>query len=228
MNRKLYLSLVVLLVATFVFGQSETRKLSGFTSVSVGQSIDLELIPGNEEKAVIDISGSIDLADVVTEVSGSRLKISLEDRRGGYRNVDVRIQLTYRTLEGIRSSSSSNVFSKGVISGDRLDVVVSSSADVELEIDVEELEVEVSSSGDCTISGRTTYQDIEVSSSGEYNAYDLESEKARVDVSSSGRAKILLSKEIDADASSSGTVTYKGDPDKVWVNASSSGKVRKY
>ena len=61
----------------------------------------------------------------------------------------------------------------------------------------------------------------------DYGAFDLESEEARIDVSSAGDARVFVTKEIDADASSGGSVFYRGNPDKVYIDASSGGKVRK-
>ena len=97
------ISMVVLLLATFsVFGQKETRQLDSFTSLSVGEAIEVVIKQGSKEEAIVEVDGA-DLEDVLTEVSGDRLRIHMEDKRGGYRNVDVRVMLTYVDLDRIKS-----------------------------------------------------------------------------------------------------------------------------
>ena len=226
MNHKLSLVAVALIASLWACGQrSETRSLRSFTEVSVAEAIDMELVKGSQEEIIVEVSGG-DLDDVITEVSGDRLRVHMRDgiRR---RNIDVKVTLTFVEIDEIDVSSAADLYSRDVIEGRSLDIEVSSAADADLKVRVEELEVRVSSAGDLEIEGTATRQYVKVSISGDYDAYDLESEEAEVDVSSSGDARITVTKSLDADASSSGTVTYRGDPERVYADSSSSGKVRK-
>lgn len=221
----------ILFFGFLAFGQinaqvSETRSLSSFSSVSVGESINVELVKGSQEEALVEVRGA-DLSDVLTDISGDRLRIRMDGNRN-FRNVTVNIRLTYVSIDEIDVSSSADLISKGPLVSEDLDIEVSSSGDAILEIEVTNLNIKVSSSGDLDLSGSATYQRVEVSSSGDYNAYDLESEEAELDVSSAGDAYVNVSRRIDAKASSAGSVVYKGNPDKVYGDSSSSGKVRKY
>ena len=204
--------------------ESETRSLSDFSEVSVGEAISVVLIPGNKNEAVVKVR-NIDLEDVETNVSGGRLKIELSGNR--YRNIDVEISLTYKYIDEVSVSSAADVVTKGPIKSSSLDISVSSAADAELEINAEEIDIDVSSSGDLTVSGRTNSQRVSVSSAGDYDAYDLDCDEAYVRASSAGSARINASKKIDAKASSAGSVNYKGNPDKVYVSSSSGGDVNK-
>ena len=204
--------------------ESETRSLSDFSEVSVGEAISVVLIPGNKNEAVVKVR-NIDLEDVETNVSGGRLKIELSGNR--YRNIDVEISLTYKYIDEVSVSSAADVVTKGPIKSSSLDISVSSAADAELEINAEEIDIDVSSSGDLTVSGRTNSQRVSVSSAGDYDADDLDCDEAYVRASSAGSARIYASKKIDAKASSAGSVNYKGNPDKVYVSSSSGGDVNK-
>lgn len=221
----------ILIFGFLAFGQinaqvSETRSLSSFSSVSMGESINVELVKGSKEEALVEVRGA-DLSDVLTDISGDRLRIRMDGNRN-FRNVTVNIRLTYVSIDEIDVSSSADLISKGPLVSEDLDIEVSSSGDAILEIEVTNLNIKVSSSGDLDLSGSATYQRVEVSSKGDYNAYDLESEEAELDVSSAGDAYVNVSRRIDAKASSAGSVVYKGNPDKVYGDSSSSGKVRKY
>ncbi len=225
MKNKLFLfSTIIILAISACAQRSETRSLSSFSEISVGEAIECELILGSKEEAVVKVSGA-DLEDVITEVSGDRLRIHMA--RGNFRNTDVKVTVTFKVLEEIKVSSAADLYCNDVIEGDDLEIEVSSAADAELRVQVQDLEVRVSSAADLELDGYAKRQYVDVSSSGDYDAYGLDSEEAEVDVSSSGDARITVKGKLDADASSSGTVLYRGDPEKVYVDSSSGGKVRK-
>ena len=81
--------------------------------------------------------------------------------------------------------------------------------------------------GELVLEGKASSQRAGVSSAGEYMGYDLDCEETYVRASSAGSARVSASKKIDAKASSAGSVKYKGNPDKVYVNASSGGSAKK-
>jgi hypothetical protein len=220
----LFITLLTGSVVSVSAQESETRSLSNFSEVSVGEAISVILIPGNKNEAIVKVR-NIDLEDVETNVSGGRLKIELRGNR--HRNIDVEISLTYKYIDEVSVSSAADVVTKGPIKSTSLDISVSSAGDAELDIIAEEIDVDVSSSGDLTLSGKTSSQRVSVSSAGDYDAYDLDCDEAYVRASSAGSAKINANKKIDAKASSAGSVNYKGDPDKVYVSSSSGGDINK-
>jgi hypothetical protein len=213
-----------LLVATSLAQNSALRKLDAFNSVSIGEAIKLTLVPGNRNEAAIQAQ-NVDLDEIRTKVVGNQLKIELSGNR--YRNIKVEIILTYKQIEELAVSSAASVVTRGAIRADDLEISVSSAGNARLEVDAGELDISVSSSGELNLSGKAISQRIDVSSAGEYRGFDLNCEKAYVRASSAGSARLAVSKEIDAKASSAGSIKYKGSPDKVYVNSSSGGKTSK-
>ncbi|MEO1254037.1 MAG: head GIN domain-containing protein, partial [Bacteroidota bacterium] len=236
-----------ILVARFAFAQTEeTRSLSSFSEVSANEAIDVYLQKGNREEAKV-VASNIDLEDVLTEISGNRLKIHLDGNK--WKNVDVEVYVTYKSLDAISASSAASVTSKGVIdaNGDDFEVSVSSAGDIDvkienadelsveagsagdarLEVDAKEIEASVSSAGEIDISGIVEKQEVEASSSGDYNGYDLASEEADARASSGGSVRVNVSNKMDGRASSGGSVRYKGSPKYVNASSSSGGSVKK-
>jgi len=202
----------------------ETRELENFTAVDVSEGIHVSLTKGNKELAIIEASG-MSLEDVETEVSAGNLTIQL--KRNHVRNVDVRINLTYVSLERLEVSSAADVDNSGTIEGEKLDLEVSSAGDAKLNVNVSDLYVEVSSAGDLSLSGSVKIQNISVSSAGKYHAYSLKSEEAYVKASSAGSAYLAVRGKIEATAHSAGKINYQGDPKKVYVSSKSGGNVKK-
>ncbi|MEQ8925501.1 MAG: head GIN domain-containing protein [Fulvivirga sp.] len=219
------LSLIILSFSIGSFAQDvEERKLPSFDEVQVSQGIDAYLQKGTKESIKVEVKG-IPLEEVLTEVFGDRLKVHLSRNR--WRDYSVVVHITYVKLEEISASSAANVVGRNKIQSDRLILDVSSAADIEVDVDVNELTVDASSSGDVEVSGKTKYLEVDASSAGGVDAYDLEAEIVRVDVSSGADARVYATKEINAEASSGGSVRYRGNPGKSRSDTSSGGSVRK-
>lgn len=221
MKKYLIYSLILITSITSAWAQGrETRALADFSAISVGEAIELTLVAGNKNEAVISAE-YIDLEDVSTSVRGGKLKIELDGSR--HRNVDVEIVLTYKAINAIHVSSAADVETKGPIKAATLDLSVSSAGSADLELDAGELDIDISSSGVLILSGKAISQRVEVSSAGQYRGYDLECEDSYARVSSAGSARLTASKKVDAKASSAGSIKYKGNPQKVYISSSSGG-----
>jgi len=224
-SMRLILAFVVAVISGTVYAQDvEERSVGSFDELRVSQGITVYLKSGSDERVKVEARG-VSLDEVITEVHGSRLKIHLDD--GNHRNVHVKVYVTYKSLSGITASSASGVFSENVIKSERMDISVSSAADVEVDVDVQDLEVSVSSSGDLELAGKAISLEISASSAGGVDAYDLDAEKVYVRASSAGSVRVSASKEINAKASSGASIRYKGNPSKSQTDSSSGGSVRK-
>lgn len=219
--------LLILVVTTCtVFAQkSETRSLEKFNGIKVGEAIDLYLKKGDKESARIEVDG-LNTSDVLTETGGSYLRVHM--RSGNYKGrKSVKVYVTYVNLERIHASSASNVFSEGVIKTGNLDVSATSAANVELQVEAETVRADVGSAGDITIEGKAKSFSMEASSAGSIDAYNFECERVEATVSSAGSAKINVTKALDAEASSGGSIRYRGNPTSTNTDSSSGGSVKK-
>jgi hypothetical protein len=223
---KSFLSLIALsfILITGFSQESQVRSVGSFTGVKVGEAIDVYLKKGDKESVRVEVSGT-SASNVLTEVSGSYLKIHMKE--GSYRNRNVKVYVTYVSIEKIRASSAANVFSEGTIRSNSMEISASSAATIEISIDAGFATIDASSAGDVVLEGKAKTLEIDVSSAGDVDAYSLESESVRANASSAGSAKISVSKELNAQASSGGSIRYRGSPAKTNTNSSSGGSVKK-
>jgi hypothetical protein len=222
--KKLVITLSGLLLALTIFAQSkETRNLSSFNELSVSEAIKVELVKGSSEKAEVEVTGT-DAKNVLTEVSGDRLKIHMAS--GNWKNVNAFVRLTYKDLEEIDVSSAAHVSTESTISSDRMEMDVSSAGKADLIFNVGQMEVDVSSAGNLRAQGEVDEIEVDVSSAGSMSAYDLECKNADLAASSAGSIKITVTEKIDARASSGGSIRYKGNPEKERVSSSAGGSVK--
>lgn len=219
--------LILVLIACSTFAQqTETRSLEKFSGVRVGEAIDLYLKKGDKESAKVEVEG-VKLTDVITEISGNYLRVHM--RSGNYQGRrTVKVYVTYvSNIERIGASSAASVFSEGLIKTNTLDISANSAANVELSVEAETVRVDVGSAGDVTIEGKAKNFSVEASSAGSVDAYNFECEKVEATVSSAGSAKVNVTKSLDAEASSGGSVRYRGNPTNTNTDSSSGGSVKK-
>lgn len=213
-------------IALHSFGQkSEIRSLGSFSGIKVAEGIDVYLKKGAKESAKVEVNNA-DLSDVITEISGSSLKVHM--REGSFlRNINAKVYVTYVDLNKITASSAASIYSESEIIANNLEVSASSAAQVELNLNVGTLKINVSSAADVELKGKARSTHIEVSSAGQVDAYDLEAEKVSAEASSAGSAKVNVINDFDANASSGGSIRFRGNPSKSRTNSSSGGSVKK-
>lgn len=207
--------------------KNETRTVGSFKGVKVSQAIDVYLKKGDKESVKVVVSGA-DLSDVITEVEGTTLRVKMRDNMGGFfSKADVKAYVTYVNLERISASSAASVFSEGVIKTNSIDIGASSAANVEVSLEANSAMVDVSSAGEVLLEGKSIKLEVEVSSGGEVDAYKLDCEAVKASAHSGGDAKISVSKDLEAHASSGADIRYHGNPSRTNTHSSSGGSVKK-
>lgn len=221
-------SWALILIVFFFFNaaaqQTEERDLEAFTGVKAAEGVDVFLTKGDKERAKVEVTGT-DPSNVITEISGSYLKVHMKD--GRYRSVDAKVYVTYVDLDKLSASSAGSIFSEGTIKTRLMDISASSAGSVEISIEANSIEVSSSSAGDVELKGKATRINIDASSAGEIDAYDLEAEEVDARASSAGSVKIHAKESLQAHASSGGSIRYRGNPDRSNTNSSSGGSVKK-
>lgn len=222
--KKILLAFIAVLIGVIGFAQqSEVRTIGSFSGIKAGEAVDVYLKKGDKESIKVETTGN--MSNVLTEISGTYLKIHMRD--GRYKNQSVKVYVTYVKLDRIHASSAANIFSEGTISASTLDLSTSSAASIEIAIEAGAVGVEASSAGDIVLEGKAKSLQLDVSSAGEVDAYNLECEVVNANASSAGSAKIFVSKELEARASSGGSIRYRGNPTRTNTDSSSGGSVKK-
>jgi hypothetical protein len=198
------------------------RDVRGFDRLDLGTSGDVVLAQGPVESLEITASAA-DLDRISTMVSGGTLRIGTV-RPGDPPRGRVTYRLTMKTI-AVLAMNSSGSLGAGRIDADNLRITINSSGSVTIgSLSARTLDVVINSSGSVAVAGTVDGQSLLSNSSGEYRAADLASRKASVVLQSSGRATVRVSERLDGRITSSGSVRYHGNPAKVTVNATSSGR----
>jgi len=217
--------------SSFIYAQKNI-KLDNFSSLNVSGGIKVELIHGSTHGAEVDIIKG-DFDDLKIKVEGDELDISWKSKGWGWGgnngNRKANIKLTYTELDGIDVSAGASVFGEESISGENMEIDASSGASVKVAINVKDTEVDVSSGATSSISGKTNHLEVDVSSGASFKGSELEAQDVEVSVSSGASAKVWANKSLEAEASSGGSVKYKGDPSELDLDPGkySGGSIKK-
>jgi hypothetical protein len=225
MSKFLTVLLMVTAVSVVCAQETETRNIGSFSGVKAAEGIDVYLKKGDKESAKVEVTGA-KLANVVTEVSGSYLKVHMKD--GNHiRNVSVKVYVTYVQLDKLSASSAGGIYSEGSIKANSMEISASSAGTIDVAIETNALEASASSAGDIELRGKAKTITVDASSAGEVDAYDLESDSVNAEASSGGSIKVNVKESLTAHASSGGGIKYRGNPEKSITDSSSGGSVKK-
>jgi len=220
--------IVMFFTSTIAFSQhTEERSVDDFTKVSMGISGDLVIKQGNQNSLVL--KGDKETLDkIVTEVSNNNLKIKTKNGRWYKSYSNVTVFITVVDLDAVTLGGSGNIKSDGKINCQSLDLAVSGSGNIEMNVEVNNnIDLSISGSGKIYLTGSSKEGELSISGSGKLDALDMTSEAFDIRISGSGSAKINVSKSIVANISGSGSVQYSGNPEKVSSHASGSGSIKK-
>jgi hypothetical protein len=207
-----------------VSAQKETRNVDEFTKISFGISGNLYLKQGNTQSVVLE---GDDLDEIETDVSGGKLRIRKEGRGWGWGDNKIDVYITVRKLEGLDLSGSGKIIGESKFETSDLDLSVSGSGNLRLDVFADNIESGISGSGSMELKGVTGSHRVSISGSGRLSAEDMEAETYKISISGSGSCRINVTKEIDASVSGSGNITYSGNPDRINHQSSGSGRIKK-
>lgn len=205
---------------------TETRSLSGFSSINVGLSGNVYYNTGNEYK--VEIHAQKNIVDAIeTPVGDGELKVHFDRHKIVGHHDPIDIYITAPEVTAFDVNGSANVSVLQAIHPQNMDLNVSGSGSITInELQTNYLHAKISGSGDVAVLGGSAQQEkTEISGSGNANLLNIPVHTAETHTSGSGTTKVNVSEKLDVHISGSGDVYYKGNP-TLSVSISGSGKVK--
>ena len=235
-------------IATYA-QQTEMRKVSGFKKLEIGGSFDAIIQQGSEPSVKISYQ-NIDPNKIITKNDGDVLKVYLEN--GNYREIKVKVYITYTSLNSLARSGSGNLTCKSDLSSSSsFDLNSSGSGNISIEgkltasgevvinrsgsgnmslegLQASTIKMDFSGSGDFEVnSGNAKSQIIHLNGSGNVSAYGLKTETCDVSVAGSGDIAVYVTNSISARITGSGNIDYKGEGSVKEIEVHGSGRINK-
>lgn len=206
---------------------TQERSITGFSAIKSSGFFDVYLSSGPTQSVRIETDDNLH-SYIETRMDGTELEI---DTREGYRlrpKKGIKIYITSPDFSRVRLSGSGDIVSQNQITGnEKIDLAVSGSGNIKVDLNAPFVEAEMSGSGDINLSGEAKKFDGRLSGSGNIRAMDLKTEETSIRISGSGNADVFASAKLDVRVTGSGDVRYKGGVQQVTSNITGSGSVKK-
>ena len=207
---------------------TQTRNVANYDAVSLTGSMDVILIKGREGSLKIEAEENLQ-QHIETEVSGGRLKISVEK---GYsispsRNHEIIITVPFTDIEAVSLTGSGDIRSGDMVNADKFSISVTGSGNVRLPLQAKNTRASITGSGDIQLQGKSIDFDCKVTGSGDISAFDFKSQHVSAMVTGSGDIQVYASESLKASTPGSGDIEYRGNPKKEDFRTIGSGSISK-
>ncbi len=172
---------------------TESRAVGGFTTVNFESVGDMTITQGDHEALTIEADEQI-LRRIETDVRDGVLTIKIAPNvvPSIHTNKGINYNLTVRSLKGITLAGAGDIHATNV-QGDRLSVTLSGG-------------------GTLKMGGEVGQQSVVLSGAGKYDAGNLKSRTAVVNLTGVGSATVWVTDSLDGTITSVGSIEYYGNP----------------
>ena len=232
---------LVLIIALLCFSisQAQWKKIKGngemtkqkrstgdYDTIKCAGSFDYILVSGVEGNITVEGESNL-LEHIVTEVKGGTLHVKTQNGKNLSTswNKTITITIPFQDIDNVSLSGSGDLWNKDRISTSALDVSLSGSGDIILDVQTQRVSGKVTGSGDLTLKGSTTDLKAGVTGSGDFHGFNLQSTNTDVSVTGSGDAEVVCNGAFKARVSGSGDIEYRGNPKAEDTKVSGSGSI---
>jgi Putative auto-transporter adhesin, head GIN domain len=191
--------------------KTEPRQVQGFDKVELNGLGTLSITQGSTEALTIQAEDNL-LPRLQSEVDGDTLRLG---PRGAviHPNKPIRYDLTAVRLTGVTVTGAANVQAAS-IQADQLALKVTGAGKMNVGrlTSTGGLSVEVTGGGEVTVAGEVPRQTVSISGAGKYQAANLASQQATIDVTGAADCAVRVSDHLNVSISGAGHVAYSGSP----------------
>ncbi|MEL6923298.1 MAG: head GIN domain-containing protein [Bacteroidota bacterium] len=202
-----------------------TRDVAPFTDLNIKGRYHVEL---SKTAQGLTIEGDKSFVDkMIIEENNGQLSIKTNREHDYDEKHIVKLTLGYDQLQRINNSTTGYVYSKEVLTGDRLDLRVNGAASTELELDVAELNIDVNGAGQAILKGKANQLEAEIGGASHLRAGELIATHADVQTNGASHARVNATSSISLEADGASDLRYSGAAEVRSISNSGSSRIRK-
>lgn len=233
-------SLLLLSAASIAFAQpvKKTFEVPDFKSVYVNSNYTVYLKQTNKNEVNVEADPDI-MALTKIFVEDGILMINVERKpdnpnKSLWSKIDdiklrpaMKVMVSMKNINDLEVNGGGKIISENSLASDLLNLSVSGSGSIDLDIKGNMVKTNVSGSGNVALKGYATRNEINMSGSGNMNAFTCELETAKVKVSGSGNCELSATNNLEAMVLGNGSVKHKGNTKEVNKKVYGSGSVER-
>ena len=215
------ITFLLLLFSGMLSAQEIVRELGNFSEVKVYNGLEVELIRGESNKAVIDGKSKQEV-NVTTEDGILKVKMNLDNI---WKRDNTSIKIFYNGLQKLNAFQNSTIRLKDKIEQQDFELQAQEGSLIFGNVDVQELHSKAFTGGEIEVGGKAINQEIAIGAGGKFYGGNLKSENVEIEINAGGVGDIYASKEVTAKVRAGGTVNIYGDPEVIDKQTLLGGKI---
>lgn len=212
------------LFGSFVMGAQEmqNREVKNFKRIEVSGAATV-IYTQSDTLALKVEADNAEISNVHTNIEGDVLSIKA---KGNFTH-PYKIYVSANSLKHLTISGASKFSSANVLQVDSLSIDASGASAINLKVSATIVDATISGASSVTFEGNTKTLHSNVSGASTLKAYKLNAGVADIKASGASTAKVFAGDKINANATGSSTIKFKGDPKDVSAEASSASSIAK-
>ncbi|MEC4003541.1 head GIN domain-containing protein [Flavobacterium sp. SUN052] len=210
----------ILLISSIAFSQTE-KSVGDFNKVTSFDQIDVILIQGNENKVVLNGSGSNEV-ELVNKNGELKIRMPLTKLLSGD---NISATVYFKKIDAVEANEGSRIACESVIKSTTFDIKAKEGAQVKLKIETDRLTARVANGSTISISGKADNQDILVNSGGIYEAEKLTTKQTVITNNAGGEADVYATDLVEAKVRAGGDITIYGKPKQINQKIIAGGRI---
>jgi hypothetical protein len=218
--KKIYLSLIVIILSFSLFAQNETIiKTNDFSKIRVNQPLDIYL--HQSDSSYIKLVGN-DLDPGKIAVNRKNESLSLDVRGPG--NLSSKIHIYSKKFTEISMSSASDLHTVGQLQGETLSISLTGASDAKISLNYRTLSVTLSGASDLSIYGQADTMVLFISGASDFDSYGTKNTYTFVQGSGSSDINVNPDSNLVAKIGGASELRYKTEPAHKSIEASGSSE----
>lgn len=235
--KKIFYYFTILMAVSLVFSScqncvdghgpivSEVRDLDDFSKLEINIPADVLVHIGEFPKVSIRTHDDI-MGVIKTTVKGKTLIIDSDPCIGSVDQMQIDLVVTNLNSISINGSAALKLAKEIQLKADDLDLEVSGSGRLIVDVLANSLDAEINGSGNIDVRGTAKKLNVGINGSGSFSGFDLQAFEAKVEINGSGNANVNSKNLLDIEINGSGELEYIGNP-KFKSDITGSGEVKK-
>ncbi len=206
---------------------TKTVNTGDYDGVKGVGSMDIHLEKGTEGNIRVTTDDNLHQY-IEIEVKDNMLVVKTKKNTYLKTKKGIHVAVPFKDISEISLVGSGDIDTKDVVDAPNLELRVTGSGDVNLDVNSGKVEANVTGSGDIRVKGKTVDLEVSVTGSGDFHGFELQSDNTEATVSGSGDVRVVANESIKARVRGSGDITYKGNPERSDTKTSGSGDIDSY
>jgi Putative auto-transporter adhesin, head GIN domain len=201
---------------------AQKNDLTCFNKIDVSSGIDVELVLDKNCGIEWNLT-NIEPDKVIAEIVDKTLR--LKTKFGIYKDAKIKAKVYYNELTGLITSGRGVIWSQEELYVDNININLGGGGEARLTLHADTLTAALAEGSVITIEGEADVMDVKVGTGATFSGYNLDSRVAKVLSNSGAKAKIAVSENLYAKATSKGFIGYIGEPKFLVKDATLGGEI---